>query len=160
MKTNKKNLYFFPILLNHQIFLTKEERYNIYAGKKVAALGSLVETTVFQKDDEKIFQKEIFVNYEIDIEALEEKVEICNDFYKIHLPITFKHSEFNDNAKKFNDYIYIEDILDEEDGGKQQLFFKYRKIYTHENKNFVTLHCIEIKDESILKNSLCFIKMS
>jgi len=149
---NIKGVHFYPVFINHNIFLTKEERYDLYAGKKIFTIGSIIETSVIQHKNDRVFEKEIFVNYEIDTDIVEDKVEICNDFYKIHISANYSNSELN----KDHDFV-LEDMLDQDDGGKNGIFFKHRKIYTHKHKNYVVLHTVDIKDIELLKESYCLI---
>ena len=56
-----------------------------------------------------------------------------------------------------DDYFYSEDLLDIDDGGRQEIYFKWKRIYTDENKKIVTLHNFNLRDIEVFKTSYSFI---
>lgn len=160
MKSTKKPTTITPLFFNHQIFIDKDQRYELYAGKQIKALGICVEITNLNHPDEYKQPKELFLEYLIDTDSVEDKVIVTDHSYIIHIPVKFLHSELEEVKKEKHDFVYLEDILDLEDGGREELFFKYRKIYANTNKKYICMHAVEIRDISKLEKSFCFLKLS
>ena len=160
MKSIKKQSTITPLFFNHQIFIDKEQRYDLYAGKQIKTLGTCIEITNLNHPDEYKQPKEIFLEYIVDTESIEDKVIVTNNSYIIHIPVKFLHSEMEEIKEEKNDFVYLEDILDLEDGGREELFFKYRKIYANTDKKYICMHAIEIRDISKLENSLSFLNLN
>lgn len=157
MKSKTAKNQFFPLFLTHQIFVTKEQRYQLYQGEKIETIGSFIETTnINNKKD--FFPKEIFAKYQIDTIVSEEHIVSMADGYKIHMPVKFLYSDADLENIDLESSVFIEDILDSDDGGREEVFFKYRKVYTDKNKKFLVIHSVSIRDIEILKSSTSFIK--
>lgn len=159
MSNQIQKVIFHPLFLTHQIFVTRKQRYSIYQGEKVETVGSLIETTSINNNKD-FFPKETFVKYYIDIEVSEKNVEPVLDGYKMHLPVTFVHSEINLEKIDIEKTVFIEDILDNEDGGREELFFKWKNFYTEKNKKFIISHTVFIKDMKTFDNSISFVKLN
>ena len=153
---NKNKINAYPLFISHHIFLTKEQRYDIYEGSKVHTFGSIIETTNLNNKKE-FFPHEIFVDYVLDTEPSSNVVEIRKDKYHVHLPIKFIHGDMDLENLNTDDYFYSEDLLDIDDGGRQEIYFKWKRIYTDENKKIVTLHNFNLRDIEVFKTSYSFI---
>lgn len=163
MNQAKNKTLIYPLFLNHSIFLTREQRYDLYAGAKLKVLGSCIEVTNINNDKEHKIPKEIFLEYEIDTEQADDKVQIAGNHYKIHVPIKYIVSDLEENKKLNEDSyetVYSEDILDTDDGGREEYFFKFRKIYIIKNRRVISVHSVEIRDFSVFEKSAKFIKFN
>ena len=163
MHIEKPKAYYIPIFIDHQIFVTEEQRYAIYEGEEVKALVKLNQIEQFDKNNDsnsEIFSKEIFLEYRIDSNRKKETVEVLPSYYKIHIP--FPNLISNEYFNEENDDIihdFIEDILNEEDGGRKKLSISFKKVYKAKKKNFVFIHNIEIKDYCFFDKSITFINL-
>jgi hypothetical protein len=163
MNQSKPKTTIYPLFLNHLIFLSREQRYDLYSGAKLKVLGTCIEITNINNDKEYKLPKEIFLEYEIDTEQVEDKVQISGNYYKIHVPIKYMISDLEDNKKieeTSYETVYSEDILDNDDGGKEEYFFRFKKIYVIGNKRVISVHSVEIRDITVFENSSNFIKFS
>jgi hypothetical protein len=163
MHIEKPKLYYIPIFVDHQIFVDEDQRYAIYEGEEVRTLGKLNQIEQFAKNGDKnqeIFTKEIFLEYRIDSNRKKEPIEVLPSFYKIHIPFPnlITNEDFDENDENFqNDY--IEDLLNEEDGGRKRLTINFKKAYKLKKRNFVFIHNIEIKDYSFFDKSITFVNL-
>jgi hypothetical protein len=161
MFVEKPKTYYIPIFIDHQIFLDEDQRYSIYEGNEVKAVGKLNQTEQFIKNNEsnsEIFGKEIFLEYIIDSNRKKDAVEVFPYFYKIHIPFVnlITNDDFDETKEDFeNDY--LEDLLNEEDGGRKKITINFKKIYKTKKKNYIFIHNVEIKDVSFFDKSLMFI---
>lgn len=163
MSTTKPKTVVYPLFLNHLIFLTREQRYDLYSGAKLKVLGTCIEVTNINNDKEYKLPKEIFLEYEIDTEQAEDKIQIAGSYYKIHIPIKYMISDIEENKKLTEDSydtVYSEDILDLDDGGREEYFFRFRKIYVIQNKRVISVHSVEIRDISVFENSAKLLNFS
>jgi hypothetical protein len=72
-------------------------------------------------------------------------------------------SDIEDNKKLTEDSydtVYSEDILDLDDGGREEYFFRFRKIYVIQNKRVISVHSVEIRDISVFENSAKLLNFS
>jgi len=162
MNHSKQKFYFHPLFCTHQIFLSREQRYDLYHGITVEAVGSLIQTSVVDKH--KNLTKEVFLKYKIDMDIAEDKVEVLKNSYNIHVP-TKKYEEDEEVKEGFKEninstFVWENDILDYTEGGHELLYFKYRKIYTIESKKILVMHSVEIKDIKILEKSIYFFNLN
>lgn len=149
--------YYVPVFFNHLIFLTEEERYSLYEGSNLEALGSLYKSQIVYSKNKKVdvYAKETYLKYQIDTEEDKNYVEVFPNFYKIHVPL--KNIDFDDEDFFRKDECFMEDILNEEDAGKKRIFFRYKKIYKNINPNLICIHTVEIKDISFFTKSVSFV---
>jgi hypothetical protein len=155
-KSALDNIY--PLFLSHQIFVTKEQRYELYQGEKVETVGSFIETTNINNVQD-FFPKEIFARYIIDSLISDEHITSTADGYKIHMPVKFLYSDADLENVDLDSTVFIEDILDNEDGGREEIFFKWRKILISEkNKKYIIMHSVSIRDIEVLRSSASFVK--
>jgi hypothetical protein len=163
MHIEKQKLYYIPIFVDHQIFVDEDQRYAIYEGEEVRTLGKLNQIEQFAKNGDKnqeIFTKEIFLEYRIDSNRKKEPIEVLPSFYKVHIPFPnlITNEYFDENDENFQNE-YIEDLLNEEDGGRKRLTINFKKAYKLKKRNFVFIHNIEIKDYSFFDKSITFVNL-
>ena len=58
--------YYVPVFFNHLIFLTEEERYSLYEGNNLEALGSLYKSQIVYSKNQKVdvYAKETYLKYQ------------------------------------------------------------------------------------------------
>lgn len=153
---SKVNDIYLPVFLNHKIFLTEEERYQIYEGYEVEAIGSLFQSSFHTKHTirQKIEQSETYCKYKIDTQKKTDLLEVFPNFYKIHIPLD--KISFNNENFFNNNYTFLEDILNIEDAGREFLSFDFKKTYKSKYNKIVFAHYVELKDISELEKTLLF----
>ncbi len=153
----KQKKFYTPVFLNHLIFLNEEQRYKVYEGEQVEAVGSLYQSSfVKQKTiDENIIRRETFLKYKIDNRKSPVELEVLPNYYRIHIPLkNINVDNIESNSK--NEY-FMEDILNEEDAGKRQIAFISKTIYKNTIPNLIFIHNVEIKDIEFFEKSICFL---
>ncbi len=163
MHIEKPKVYYIPIFIDHQIFVSEDQRYAIYEGEEIIAIGKMNQIEQFAKSSSKsseIYSKEIFSEYRIDNNRKKDTIEVFPSFYKIHIPFPnlITNEDFDESNEDFV-HDFIEDILNEEDGGRKKLTINYKKTYKSKKKNFVFIHNIEIKDYCFFDKSITFINL-
>lgn len=155
MKSKPQN-YYVPVFFNHLIFLNEEERYALYEGNEVEALGSVYKSQIGYTKDATVdlYAKEIYLKYIIDSSKTDNYIQVFPNFYKIHVPL--KNMYFEDDDFFSKEECFMEDILNEEDAGRKKIYFRYKKIYKNQKPNIVCIHTIEIKDISFFESSVSF----
>lgn len=144
----KKNNYD-KIVLNHLVFLSKEQRYALYEYQTVENIGVLTQYKII-KGKYSVQHDEVICKYVITTDICNDFVEVLPTYYKINLPLV------GDELKKDStaDCVDLMDILDRKDGGLGCLNFN--AIYTSVNNNTQGFHKVTIKDISDFKKSLAF----
>lgn len=145
---------------NHSIFLTESQRYDLYACIPVEAVGILVMADIGKNFKAKSI-KEIFVKYQLDCDINKNPVEIGKKKINIHVPTTgssvLLYSE-DDSFEINNDTPDIYDILNNDEGGRECLFYE---TFIHDTlKKYKSYHKIEIKDEKQFDDSIEFVDFS
>jgi hypothetical protein len=157
MKNKPKKMVYTPIFCNHIIFVTEEERYKIYEGDEVEALGIMFQSS-FHEDmplEKKVFGKELIIQYKIDTNKSLEAIEVLPQNYKIHIPlsnISIDYLDFFNSSE-----VFLEDILNEEDSGKSRIYFSFKKTYKLKEKNYIYIHNVEIKDIKYFNMSYSYV---
>lgn len=143
MKDNFKK----SLIVSHNLFLTKEERYKLVRGETIKITGSNVPVWASKKLTTEP-AVEVFCYYIISNDpTVPTKVSTFDQGYLVNMP------NFNDDGGKIaiESIPEIEKLKDINDGkGAEYLFFKYIK----EVKNHKIFHFIAIKDFKELTNSL------
>jgi hypothetical protein len=141
---------------NHSIFLTEEQRYDLFACIPVHTVGALVFAEI-QNDMQAKSIKEVFVNYIIDCEPNVEPIEVVNQEIKLHLPIDMENflTIQDDAFENFPKSVDLFDILNKDEGGRESVYYE---TFIHDNnKKIKTYHKIEIQDEKYFNESAEFV---
>lgn len=157
MKNKSKN-YYVPVFYNHLIFLNEDERYSLYEGNEIEAIGSIYKSQLLYKKNDEIdlYSKETYLKYIINSKKNDECIQVFPNYYKIYVPL--QNIDFEDDDIFSKNECFMEDILNEEDAGKKKIHFRYKKVYKNKSPNIVCIHSVEIKDISFFKESVCFAK--
>jgi hypothetical protein len=142
---------------SHNIFLTKEQIYNLYRGDKIEVVGVSVPVWFYNRKETNEPAPEIFCKYLLKCENknFQKNIDITKDGYEITL---FKESFSNklqNKIKKYfkiknNEYPSVKSLLDIKDGGSEWLSFK-----VYESSEYINItHSIEIQRIENLINSL------
>lgn len=157
MKKKSNKTTYIPIFCNHLIFVTEEERYNIYEGGEVTALGIMFQSSFHEdaKFEKKVFGKELIIEYKIDTNKNLETVEVLPKNYKIHIPLSNMSINYLDFFN--SNEVFLEDILNDEDSGKSRIYFSFKKTYKIEESGYIYIHNVEIKDIKYFSNSYSYV---
>lgn len=148
-------------ITNHQIYLTENQRYDLYACIAVKTTGIMTQAQI-QKNLNAKDIIEIFCKYEIDCNNSEEAIEIVNNTIKIHIPahdslfnIIDEYELLSDKQEHIMD---INDLLNAEEGGKESLFYE---TVAHDVKNKIkSYHKIQINDFKKFDESVEFVQFN
>jgi len=143
------------LAMSHMIFLTEEQRYDLFNGVKIEAVGILTQID-FVKNYKNHINQEVFCKYFIDCEPENPAIRAYAEHYEIHIPMEYDAESFF-AAKNF-DVVYIHDILNKKDGGKEMIFFE--KAFKNSKNNLDSYHKVEIKDIKFFDESMMFSKIS
>lgn len=132
------------LTISHYIYLTKEERRQLFNQIPVSTIGISVPVW-FDKGNTSEPAKEIFCKYFITNNIESKKIEPNQDGYNINLPRDFINFKNENGATR---------LLDVEEGGCEELVFKQYSKLNKENKNYNIIHFIEIKPIEILFDTL------
>jgi len=141
------------LCVSHNIFLTREQRYDIYRGEKVEVVGVSVPVWFYNKVEVSGPSSEIFCKYIIANDDINQSkgIEITEEGYEIYLS---SGEGSMSKIKKFfkkRDYIPFSKLLiDVKDGGAEWINFK---VYDISDK-VTTIHSIEIQKIETLNESL------
>jgi len=149
---NKVKAKYNKMVINHQIFLTKEQRQSVFYGETVRVIGILTQYKIIN-GKYPIKHNEVFCNYVIETKAdAHECIECLPTEYRINLP---PYDGNGDNPMYEN--IDLLDILDKKQGGRESLFFE--AMYTDTKTKIQGFHKIEIRDIKFFDKSINFIKI-
>ena len=143
------------LCVSHNVFLTKEQRYDIYEGKQVEVVGVSVPVWFYDKSETSEPAIEVFCKYTIvsDNKNQSKGIDVIDDGYKIYLS-NDKDNILPTKIKKFfkkKDYIPCSKLLlDVKDGGAEWINFKVYEISDYVN----IIHSIEIQKIENLTDSL------
>lgn len=141
------------LAVNHLIFLTKDERYNVFNGEKIETVGVAIPVWFWSGNTTEP-ANEVFCKYLITNEPTNETISMRKDGFEINTPqlekmekITPKNKTAIGNAKK---------LLDAKDGGSEWLEYKvFNKIKALGFDHPINVvHTIEIKSIDKLIASL------
>jgi len=151
---------------NHQIFLSENQRYDLFACIPVIAQGIYIQAEIIKNMNAKNIQ-EVFCVYEIDCKITKKPIEIKNNIIKIHIQQIdnfqqiieeFELTKKNKFKKIDEERIDMKDILNSDEGGKECLFFE--TISTNPKKNSKHYHKVELKDIQEFNRSVEFVSFS
>ena len=132
------------LTISHYIYLTREERYALFEGKRLETIGVSVPVW-FRKGDTSEPTQEVFCKYTITNKLSFRSIVQNDEGYTLNLPQTFYGKDNSTTAKK---------LLDVKDGGCEELTYRqYSKIDVN-NKDISVVHFIEIKTIEILHDTL------
>jgi hypothetical protein len=141
------------LCVSHNIFLTREQRYDIYEGKQVEVVGVSVPVWFYNKNETSEPATEVFCKYVIanDNKNQPKGIEITEEGYEIYLA---SGEGGMSKIKKFfkkRDYIpFSKLLLDVKDGGAEWINFKVYDIL----EDYSVIHSIEIQKIETLNESL------
>lgn len=151
------------LVISHYIYLNRDERYKLFNGESVETLGVSVPVW-FDKGSTSEPAKEVFCQYLVKNNRNHEVIKTLKDGYEINLPqsIAFlKKMKEGFDEKQLLDHIKGNDffdrsirLLDAEDGGAEWLEFKQYASMRLKKKKIEVVHSVEIKDISILQQTL------
>lgn len=142
------------LCVSHNVFLTKEQRYDLYEGKQIDVVGVSVPVWFYDKSETSEPAVEVFCKYIISSDNKKSKgIDVTDDGYRIYL--------FNDTGvlptkikkffKKKKDHIPCSKLLlDVKDGGAEWINFKVYEVSDYIN----IIHSVEIQKIENLTDSL------
>lgn len=141
------------LYISHNIFLSREQRYNLYSGKKEKVVGVNVSCWSPKKMIENEYTESFCFYRIIPKRKTNYKIKKTQKGYLIYLTnnkifsiFDFIYNHKNENRVNDND---VKNLLDIKDGGKEWMFLKEE---TNQN-NLTIKHSIEIhKLESLLES--------
>ena len=155
------------LTISHNIFLTREQRYDLNNDITIKVVGASVPVILSKNKISSEPAKEVFVYYTIKTSNLlyinynmvdGYEIEVCKSTPYKTLPDNFWQT-LTPHQKKIW-YVRnepnpsVHDILDINDGGKEWLAFRQIQTIKKENKNLEIIHYIEIKKIETLLESL------
>lgn len=145
------------LCISHNIFLTKDQRYDLYKGKTLEVIGVSVPVWFYNKKETNEPASEVFCKYILKSENkhFQKNIEITKEGYEITL---FKESFTTNIQNKIKKYFKLNNnltpssksLLDIKDGGSEWLYFQI-----YEATDLINiLHSVEIQKIENLTNSL------
>jgi hypothetical protein len=148
-------------ICSHQVYLTEAQRYDLFACIPVKTHGIMIKAEIVKNLNSRTIN-EVFCNYEIDCQKKDDIITVKNNTIRIHLPLTEEFYEFDDefevDKKDTNKILNLNDILNDDEGGRQSLFFE--GICNDIKKRVKSYHKIEIKDIKLFNESVEFIEFN
>lgn len=148
------------LCISHNIFLTKEQRYDLYKGNIIEVVGVSVPVWFHNRKETNEPAVEIFCKYILKCENkhFHKNIEITNEGYEITLLRENFTTNIQNKIKKYfklkqNNYTpSAKSLLDIKDGGSEWLNFQI-----YETTDLINiLHSIEIqKIENLLNSLVC-----
>ena len=139
------------LCVSHNIFLTRDQRYDIYKGERVEVIGVSVPVWFHNKVEVSEPASEIFCKYIIANDDQSKGIDITEEGYEIYLS---SGEGSMSKIKKFfkkRDYIPFSKLLiDVKDGGAEWINFKVYDVLDE----ITTIHSIEIQKIETLNESL------
>lgn len=132
------------LTISHYIYLTKEERYNLFNQIPVDTIGISVPVW-FYKGSTSEPAKEIFCRYCISNNENSKAITPTVDGYSLNIPQKFINFNKDSGALR---------LLDVKDGGCEELVFKQHGKILKNNKQYNVVHFIEIKPIELLLETL------
>jgi len=152
MKSTRKIL-----TINHNIFLTKNQRYLLFNGNNVETIGVSLPVWVernnqLQWNETSNFSNEIFVKYILTNNYEKNPIETLEEGYKINLPQPFMGTNisYDKIAKKLSS----KNLLDLRDGGGSYLFFIESNMVKIHNDLIKIKHYVKIEDITSLEKTI------
>jgi hypothetical protein len=130
-----------PILtVSHYIYLTQEERYQLFDGTSVETIGISIPVW-FRSGSTSEPAKEVFCRYYLSNTQDECSVSFIKEGYKI-------------NLKSIGGFNQARKLLDVKDKGCEDLIFKNNSKIDIDQKIFNVIHCVEIKPIELLLETM------
>ncbi len=157
--------------INHNIFLTRDQRYALDSGIDLVVVGVAVPVWFTNKATSEP-AKEVFCKYYLKNNKKDLPLKVVKDGFEIHLPfragqvpnLTDEQWRFlnkNDPARLDQYYksciseISSKCLLDIADGGSKHLFYREHNKIQKNEESFIMINYVCIEDISELHNSLC-----
>jgi len=158
------------LVIAHNIFLTRDQRYVLYEGNSIEAVGVSIPVWFFKGTTSEpaceVFCKYLLTNAkkDIPISITEQGSYMINmpqapDNYKTPKITDKKWREISDKEKYYEEYPEIdtaENLLDIEDNGSEYLNFNQYNKVKKDNKMMNVVHCVEILAMKQLEETLVF----
>lgn len=130
--------------VSHNIFLTKQQRYDLCKIDTVVETIGVSVPVWFYKGRTSEPAKEVFCKYILSINDNKNAIKKFAEGYIVNLP---------KNLDKVSNPMY-EILKDEKDLGKEMVQYKEYSISKIKKIKYQVMHVVEIYDESILLNSI------
>lgn len=147
------------LTVQHNIFLTKEERYTLHAGEPIEVIGISVPVWLYGEETTSEPAKEVFCRYylyntkeDLPIKTLEDGYEICVP-HKIpeNLPDASNEEwkEFNEDQleayyESRENTVTSQNLLDVTDGGSGSIMYREHNSFEKNGSEYEIIHFIHI----------------
>lgn len=148
------------LIISHDVFLSKEERYDLYNGKEIEVVGVSVPVWV---DEGKTSEPavEVFCKYYFFNKQEQIAIQPVKTGYNIVIPKTAISQELPANLSPqevevlYNEVLpCVRDLLEIKDGGKAWIAFRQLNRLKEGDKITDILHYVEIKPIEYLLDSI------
>lgn len=139
----------YTLTISHLIFLSREQRYALYAGQTLQVIGVSVPVW-FCKDKTNEPANEVFCEYKIIPTDFSSNITSKSKAYEIEIPL----QEYNPERKESNPVV-LKNILDFEDGGVEWVAFRQLSNITKNKKKVHVVQFLEIKPLEEFETSIC-----
>jgi hypothetical protein len=159
------------ITINHNIYLTREERYAIHNGEELSVVGICIPVWFHDKKTSEPAQ-EVFCNYHLYNPLKDIPIQTIADGFEVYLPMRKAKNKIrltNDewrvlnqhNPKKLNSQykaykgeISSKLLLDHADGGCGAVFYREHNKVNKDGKTINMMHYVNIDRIERLKESI------
>ena len=136
------------LTVSHNMFLTREQRYDLFNGKDINVIGVSVPIWHFQgKTSEP--GNEVFVKYKLIPTEYKIFVKHNDEGYEIYLP----KQSFNPEDNRANP-LTLKNLLDHKDGGIEWIAFRQFGKAKRNKRAVNIIHFVEIKTIEDLEKTL------
>ena len=160
----------FSIAINHNIWLTRDQRYSLHEGNTIVVVGVSLPVWVFKDKKTSEPAKEIFCKYHLK-KSDESPIKILEDGYEITIPTRegtlpkisdeeWRDLNQNDPDKledmyrKCQNECNTKNLLDIKDGGSEYLNFREHNKISIDNELINFIHFVEVSNIEVLIDSL------
>ena len=133
------------LTISHYIYLTREERYQLFNQTSVVTIGVSVPVW-FNKGTTSEPANEVFCKYVIMNDKSSKNILQTHEGYNINLPKKFSNFKIEEKS--------VIRLLDAEDGGCEEMIFKQYSKVIRNNKSYNAVHFVEIKPIELLFSTL------
>jgi hypothetical protein len=144
------------LVIAHNIFLTREERYNLQKGEPLEVVGVNVPVWLHKKVSSDIPQ-EVFCKYRLYNEGKNKAIVVTSNGYTITIPKE-KPKEVENVPPAILEGLGIREggtcLLDIKDGGSEWMEFKQYNKMIQKDKTFYIAHFVEIKPIEVLMETM------
>lgn len=156
--------------INHNIFLTRDQRYALHGGIDLVVVGFAVPVWFTNKTTSEP-AKEVFCKYYLKNNKRDLPLKVLKNGFEIHLPFREgQKPEITDEQWRLlnNDPLKLEEyykscisetsskcLLDVKDGGSKHLFYREHNKIQKNEESFIMINYVCMEDMEELNNSLC-----